>query len=319
MRIQLLPALALALLAIAPGALTGCAGRRAATETPAGEGEAESEAEAEVDLEEHALYTVSGVPEDFTNYVQTLGNVDLIAFGELHYHAVGSRYQLELLEGLATQSRPIALAMEFFEADHQAALDEYLAGAIDEAAFRERTKRDEHYDDSHRPLIEFCKANKIPVIAANAPRPLVTGYRKSGLSYPAYLASLTPEERALMPMSSEPRDDEFKARFMELMGPERGPAFFKSMALWNDAMAESIARFRTKNPEHRVMLVVGVFHVAARLGLIEEFRNRRPSDVTSVLTMIAAEDGPMGFAEENLGEGDVILKVRVPPARGGHP
>ncbi len=315
MRLQFLPALALAYLTFASGALTGCAGRSAPTETPA------DEAEAAVDLEEHALFTGEGDPEKFTNYVQTLADVDLIAFGELHYHAVGSRYQLELLEGLTAQSRPVALAMEFFEADHQAALDEYLAGSIDEATFRERTHRDEKYDDSHRPLIEFCKANKIPVIAANAPRRLVTAYRKSGLSYPEYLASLSAEDRALMPMSSEPRDDAFKERFIELMGPERGPEFFKSMALWNDAMAESVARFRTKNPEHRVMLVVGVFHVAAQLGLIQEFLARRPSDATSVLTMIAIDDGPMEFADEDLGEGDSILKVRVPPASGpgGHP
>ncbi|MCA9720122.1 MAG: ChaN family lipoprotein [Myxococcales bacterium] len=297
------------------GVTSGCAGKTPPkTETPEA-----GETPPAPDPDEHAFYTGAGDPTSLDAYLTELAQVDLIAFGELHYHPIARRYQAALLEGLAAQPRPLALALEFFEADHQAAIDEYLAGAIDEATFRERTGRGERYDDAHRPLVEYCKAHKIPVIAANAPRRLVTAYRKSGLSYPEYLASLSPEDRAYMPLSSEPRDDdEFKERFMALMGPERGPAFYKSMALWNDAMAESVARFRTKHPEHRVLLVVGVFHVAARLGLIREFRIRRPDDAVSVLTM-QQTDGAVEFTEDDEREGDVVLKVREPAREPAEP
>jgi uncharacterized iron-regulated protein len=215
---------------------------------------------------------------------------------------------------MAGQARPVALALEFFEADTQGALDDYLAGRIDEAEFRQRSGRDERYDASHRPLIELCKEAGIPVIAANAPRPLVTAYRKSKLDYSDYLASLTEEERALLPRSSVPPDDEFKRRFMELMGPKRGPSFYRSMALWNDAMAESIAEFRASHSDHRVLLIVGEFHVAAHLGTMKEFVARRPEDRTKVLSMKIARGEPMAFAEDFRGEADLILAVRAPPA-----
>ena len=268
-----------------------------------------------VDPGEHAFFDAAGAPATFDAFVAGVADVEGVAFGEVHFHAVGGRYELALLEGMAAQPRPVALALEFFEADHQAALDAYLAGEIDEATFRQRTGRDAKYDDSHRPLVEFCKQRKIPVIAANAPRRLVTAYRKSGLEYSAYLRGLSDEERGLLPRASVPPDDAFKARFMDLMGPKRGPAFYPAMALWNDAMAESAAGFRAAHPEHRVLLVVGAFHVAGRLGAITQYLARRPDDRVQILVMQATE-GPMVATAEDRGEGDRVLKVRVVEAGG---
>ncbi len=289
-------------------AVSGCKAG-GSTATPSAEG-----APAAVDADEHAFYDGEGRAATLEEFVASVADVDLVGFGELHDHPVGSRVELELLQAMAGQARPVALAMEFFEADTQGALDDYLAGRIDEAEFRQRSGRDERYDASHRPLIELCKEAGIPVIAANAPRPLVTAYRKSKLDYSDYLASLTEEERALLPRSSVPPDDEFKRRFMELMGPKRGPSFYRSMALWNDAMAESIAEFRASHSDHRVLLIVGEFHVAAHLGTMKEFVARRPEDRTKVLSMKIARGEPMAFAEDFRGEADLILAVRAPPA-----
>ena len=270
-----------------------------------------------VDPDAHAFYDAEGHPASFEAFVAGLAEVDFVAFGEFHDHPVASRYELALLEAMAAQPRPVALAMEFFETDMQADLDRYLAGEIDEATFRERTRRNDRYDASHRPLIEFCRRNGIPVLAANAPRRLVRAYRKSGAeSYQAFLASLPPEDRALLPPMAGPRDEAFEARFMEFMGPERGPAFYPSMALWNDAMADSVARFRTEHPDHRVLLVVGGFHVAGHLGTITQYRARRPDDSVRVLLMVAGEGGDLRFSEDDRGEGDLLLKV-VPHEPGG--
>jgi uncharacterized iron-regulated protein len=299
----------LALLILVPG-LGACT--KTATTEPTQTPEP-SESAGPVDPDEHAFFDGEGNPAQLDAFIESLADVDFVGFGEMHYHDVGSRIELAVLEGMAAQERPVALAMEFFEADQQAALDRYLAGEIDEATFREQTKRDDKYDSSHRPLIEFAKQHGIPVIAANAPRRLVTGYRKAGgKDYPGYLAGLSEEDRALMPQSSVPPDDAFKTRFMDLMGSKRGPAFYPSMCLWNDAMAESAAKFRDSHPEHRILLVVGGFHVAAHLGTVTQFQNRRPDDSVKVL-MMAPIEGPMQFSDENRGEGDLVLEVRMPP------
>jgi uncharacterized iron-regulated protein len=261
----------------------------------------------------HAIYDASGAPSTLATFARSCADADVIAFGELHGHPVGSALQLELLEALFTQPRPLALAMEFFEADTQPDIDAYLAGEIDEPTFRSKTKRNDDYPTSHGPLVELCKAKGARVIAANAPRSLVTAYRKSGLDYAAYLETLTAQDRALMPKVSVPPHDEHEARFLKTMGPERGPAFFKSMALWNDAMAESVVRARTAEPlaaqrqgELRVLLIVGTFHVAGRLGTITQIAARSPDASIRVLTM---RDGGTAWRKSDADEGDLVVCV----------
>jgi uncharacterized iron-regulated protein len=294
------------LVALALASAPACAGK-------AKSGEATSPARdaPAVDPEEHAFFAADGGAGSLEAFLVAVAEVDFVAIGELHYHPVGSRVELAVLEGMAAQGRPVALAMEFFERDTQAAVDAYLAGEIDRAALIERTARDERYAATHGPLIDLCKARGIPVIAANAPRPLVTAYRKSGIdAYDAWLATLSDADRALLPRSSVVRDDAFARRFLDFMGPKRGPAFLKSMVLWNDAMAEAAADFRETHPEHRVLLVVGGFHVAGKIGLITSYLERRPGDRAAVLLMDQVEEGPLEFAADDAGEADLLLKVR---------
>ncbi len=231
---------------------------------------------------------------------------DAVFFGELHDDPSCAAIARELLERFVAQPRPVALALEFFEADHQADLDAYLRGDIDEPTFVTRTKRNQGYAATHRPLIELCKAKGLAVIAANAPRRLVKAYRESGSDYDAYLAGLSEADRAFMPPWTRPPDDAHKRRFMATMGGDRGPRFWPSMALWNDAMADSMARHRTAHPEARVLLVVGAFHVAGRLGTVTAYRERRSEDHIAVVTSI---DGGLAFAAGDRGEGDLVVKI----------
>ena len=264
-----------------------------------------------VDPTARAIYDGAGEPSSLEAFVADLDGADLVAFGELHFHPVSAELELALLEALAADERPVILAMEFFEADQQADLDRYLSGEIDEATFRERTHRDERYATSHRPLIEFCKAHGIRVLAANAPRRLVRGFRTSGKPYADYLAGLSAEDRALLPRTYDPQDHEFERRFLEFMGPKRGPAFYPAMALWNEAMAEAMADAREEDPSARVLLVVGGFHVAAHLGTVTSYTRRRPDDRVRVLLMLGAKGTSLELEPDERGEGDLLVKVHA--------
>ena len=238
-----------------------------------------------------ACYGPDGTPTTLARFAEDCRDCDLVAFGELHEHPAARRAELELLTTMLEQPRPVALALEFFERDTQPALDDYIAGRIDEGELRRVTARTDAYDRQHRALVEACKRVGAPVIAANAPRRLVTAYRKQELPYAQWLATLDEADRALMPTTTEPPHDEHERRFMALMGSKRGPAFWKSMALWNDAMAESITRFREGHAQHRVLLVVGAFHVAARLGTVTQYLRWRPDDRGGVAPVIAGTLG----------------------------
>ena len=264
----------------------------------------------------HGLfYGTDGRPAALHEVLLDASGADLVAFGELHGHDVGAAYQFDLLDALYRTGRPLALAMEFFERDTQATLNQYLRGEIDVLQLKTRARQGKAFDRTHGPLIDYCKARGIPVIAANAPRRLVTGYRKSGMEYEEYLASLSKEDRGWLPRSTTTPHDAYRDRFVSFMGEERGAAIFKSQALWDDAMAEAITDFKSIHPNHRVLLVVGGFHVTGGLGTLTKYKQRREQD--SILTLLmdhaARDTDAIAWDSESKGAADYVLVVRPQP------
>lgn len=159
----------------------------------------------------------SGRAITFAQVVDRCRSADVVFFGEQHSDPVCNQLEAQLFAELANIRRPVALAMEFFEADTQAALDAYLTGKLDEQEFRELARQKRAYVLAHRPLIELCRAARVPVIAANAPRELVSEYRKSGLLYPDYRTSLPPEQLRWLPRESAYLTGGYEERFMAIM------------------------------------------------------------------------------------------------------
>ena len=198
------------------------------------------------------------------------------------------------------ERRPdMAVAVEMVHSRHQEVLDEYQSGRMEEATFLERTRQSKAYPTSHRPLVELCKARGAPVIAANAPRPLVRAFRKTEDAYDTFLAGLSEAERASLPRTTTRPDDAYKQRFMDLMGPKRGPSFFRSQALWDDAMAEA----------------VGAFHVGGEGGTLTKIRARRPGDRLLSLVLTPAADDTLAFDPDARGEADAVVMVRLKPRK----
>src|SRR5712691_11144534 len=97
---------------------------------------------------------------------------DIIFVGD--YHALPScqNFAAELLRNLAGRTKPLVLFMEMVFARHQRALDQFLAGEIDENQLRERI----HYDrdwgypwEGYARLLNAAKECGVEIIAADAP------------------------------------------------------------------------------------------------------------------------------------------------------
>jgi uncharacterized iron-regulated protein len=167
----------------------------------------------------------------FKDVVQRCRRADVIVLGEQHGNAICNQLEAQLLYALLDSGRPVTLAMEFFETDTQTSLDAYLAGRLDEPDFLKLSHRHPAYLSTHRPLIELCRAARVPVMAANAPRRLVSAYRKSELTYEEYRAGLDPADRQWLPAQNEYLAGDYRDRFAALMqdhsagtGPASGPA-----------------------------------------------------------------------------------------------
>jgi uncharacterized iron-regulated protein len=308
----------------------------------------------------------TGRPLSFTQLADRCRDADVIFFGEQHSDAVCNQLEAQVLYALLADDRPPALAMEFFEADTQAALDAYLLGRLDEATFRDETRQNRAYVLAHRPLIELCRSGRVPVLAANAPRRLVRDYRRSDLPYEDFRAGLDADERRWLPPENAYLEGPYRDRFFDLMGgmshgdndaseaedeaepapggmppattqPTTMPAdampasampadampdmsamtegFYRAQLLWDETMARSIADYRARYLRRRVMLIVGVFHVADTGGTVAKYRRLRPDDRVITVTYAGTSDGRLAFDPEDRGAGDVIVYGINPPPR----
>jgi uncharacterized iron-regulated protein len=289
----------------------------------------------------------TGTPLTFAEVAARARAADVVLFGEEHNQAVCSQFQAQLFAALYAAGRPLALALEFIEADTQSSLDAYLNGRIAEADFRIQARQKPAYVLSHRPLVEFCKSKHIPVIAANAPRRLVRAYRLSDQLYADFRAAQPPEEQRWLPRRSELTYGDYFARFVEVMdGPVSHtnaaeasgsqPAagnpstsapgsprpedvsytirqIYRSQLLWDDAMAEAVADFRARHPARRVMLLVGRFHVEAAGALTEKLRERRPQDRLLRIIWRATDQTDLALAPDARGIGEVVVHGLRPP------
>ena len=94
----------------------------------------------------------------FDAFLDALARADVVFLGETHIDETTHRVELAVYEGLLVRRKgKVVLAMEMFERDVQPALDGYLAGRIDEAAFLSRARPWKNYRTGYRPLIEKAR------------------------------------------------------------------------------------------------------------------------------------------------------------------
>src|SRR5580698_4567507 len=118
----------------------------------------------------YKIYSVARQKEvSLDDIANDLANADVLFFGEEHNDSTGHYLEYALFKKLSQKYQAkIALSMEMFETDCQNVLDEYLDGFIQEKSLITDARAWHNYKD-YRPLIEWAKTYKIPVVAANAP------------------------------------------------------------------------------------------------------------------------------------------------------
>ncbi len=207
--------------------------------------------------------------------VADMANADVLFFGEEHNDSACHYLENKIFRALHAQySSTITLSMEMFETDGQLGLNEYLAGFIDENRFSRDVRLWSNYKD-YRPMIEFAKQNKIPVIAANPPRRYVSLVSKRGMRA---LDSLSDEAKKLLPpLPYDTLSGRYREKFYEIMKGSPGsnnPNVYYSQNLWDAGMSYSIYQFLKKNKGRKVFHCVGGFHTEEKLGTAAQLQMR---------------------------------------------
>ena len=293
-----------------------------------------------------ALAAESALP-DLTSYVlvhndtraavsvaeaaDVLKDYDVIFIGEAHEHPGNHLAQMQLFRALYDRSPNLTLSMEQFERDVQPVVDNYLAGKIGENPFTRDSRAWANYTTSYRPLIEFAKEHKLPVIAANAPGKAV---RCIGMEGEAFLARMKPEQRAWVAAELHAQEGAYRDKFLGFVGsdashggdgkdntgnPRKAPSeqalkSFAAQVSRDDTMAESIAQHLTKNPGRKVVHTNGSFHSATFLGTVERLQMRMPGLKIAVVNPEYAEKpNDLKVGDKVAKDGTFTLLIRQLP------
>jgi uncharacterized iron-regulated protein len=270
--------------------------------------------------------------------IGTLDGADVLFVGETHNDATGHMIEAELLRRAderysqaAGRKRSLALSLEMFERDVQTIVDEYLGGFITERHFLLSSRPWNNYETDYKPLVEYARAHRLPVIAANAPARYVSRVSAQG---PASLASLSKEARGWLPPLPYPEASAvYATKFNQFMSggaaasqpasaqpsgqspanPHGGAHLLEAQTLRDASMAYAVSEFLKHGRDPLVIQVNGTFHSEERMGVPEQLAYYRKKARAVVVTIIP-DAGRTGFVAASMSAlGDFI--ILTDPAR----
>jgi uncharacterized iron-regulated protein len=268
----------------------------------------------------YRVFDAKGNPASLDKILEAIGQTDVVFLGENHDDATAHALQLQIFKAVIEKygkERKVALSMEMFERDVQTVVNEYLNNLISESHFLLSSRPWNNYKQDYRPLVEIAKEQKLPVIAANAPRRYVNMVSRGGRES---LNALSPEAKKwLAPLPYNQASETYANKFKALMGgsPESNMGINKimdSQSLWDATMAYSIAEFLKENKNSLAVHLNGAFHTENRLGTAEQLLKYRPKAKILVVTIRYEEDFTKfdKTKHENLGDFVILTDTKVP-------
>jgi len=232
----------------------------------------------------------------FSAITAKLKDTRVVYIGETHTRLEDHLLQLRVIRAMYHQNPELAIGMEMFNRVDQPVLDRYLLDhTIDESAFL----RQSHYFSKwsydyryYRDIINFARANRIPIVALNLDKETVSSiYKGKGLD------GLDKEIRASLPPERDLSLPNYRERIISffMMHPQQPGQenkfndFFQAQAIWDETMAETAADYLRRNPEKRLAVVAGRGHVEKADGIPPRLLRRLEVSQTVLLNSESKE------------------------------
>ncbi len=218
----------------------------------------------------------------------------IVYVGENHDNYAHHAVQLEFIKELSKSGMPIAIGMEMFQKPFQSVLDDFINGAIDQKTFLKKTeyfKRWVFDYDLYKPILDYARDNRIPVIALNIEKEIVDQVSKNGID------TLPPDFKAKVPtemdFSDEPYKNRLKKVFMahDSLKEKNFDFFYQSQILWDESMSQSIADYLSAHPDRRMVVLAGSGHLTYGVGIPKRTARRAGLSYAVVLNDAELEKG----------------------------
>ena len=238
----------------------------------------------------------------------------VVLLGEVHDDWEHHRWQLHTLAALYSRKPDLVIGFEMFPRRVQPVLDRWVRGELsveeflDESAWREVWGFDA---ELYLPLFHFARLNRLPMVALNVDRDLVSrvgdeGWdavpsdERAGLSDPApaskgYREFLARVFAVHLPESDEDRLEPSEAAeggdldLDSLLAREDFGRFVQSQQTWDRAMAEALADARTESPDALVVGVIGRGHIDYGYGVPHQLADLGIDGTAKLVPMTASQ------------------------------
>jgi uncharacterized iron-regulated protein len=211
---------------------------------------------------------------DQQRLLQKIQTANVIYLGETHDQLADHQAQLKIVQALQREKPRMAIALEMFQRPYQFALDRYLSGTLSEPELLTQTEYQKRWGfdwSFYAPIFRFAKAKSLPLLALNTPSEMTRKVARSGLE------SLMTEDFKWIPPRSEIdlSSASYRKRMLETYesfhqgkGKSDGfERFFQAQVLWDETMAEAIAQYWLKHPDHQIVVLVGQGHILFGEGI----------------------------------------------------
>jgi uncharacterized iron-regulated protein len=230
--------------------------------------------------------------------VQKLQTARVVYLGETHDRESDREQQLAILQVLFKHNPRQAIGLEMFQRPAQPLLDLYLAGKITAAQLRQQSEFDKRWGykwESYAPILEFAKANRLPVIALNTPTEITRKAAKQGLE------SLTTNEQQYIPPMKDIDRSNLTYQQMILASYQQHAGivsiasksfdrFYTAQLLWDETMAERVADFANRNPDRQIVVIAGSSHIIYGYGIPNRVKRRMTDPKFTHKTVLLSHD-----------------------------
>jgi uncharacterized iron-regulated protein len=219
-------------------------------------------------------------------------NARIVLLGEVHDEADHHHWQLQVLAALHERNRPLVIGVEMLPRGAQPALDRWIAGAFSDAEFLEAVRWKEtwgHDPALYLPAFHFARSHRIPMVALNVERSLVSRVARDGWG-----AVPAGERHGIG--DPAPPVEAYRRSLASIFaahggsggngsggtsagGSDGGPAdvrlerFTQAQLTWDRAMAEAIATAAATRPEATIVGIVGRGHLEHGWGIPHQLRD----------------------------------------------
>lgn len=246
------------------------------------------------------------------NLFARLAEAKVVLLGETHTSAADHRWQTYMLAALHSRKPGMTVGFEMLPRRVQPALDEWTSGHSSEAEFLDRADWDEVWGYDARfylPLFHFTRMNRLPAIAMNVDRSLITrvaleGWQaltdeqRLGLSEPApasdaYRSSLAELYAYKQGLQADGEGGEFahgEADLDEIDSSKAFENFVAAQLTWDRAMAEALADAHRREPDGLVVGIAGRGHLEYGYGIPHQLADLGIENVEVLLPIGSDED-----------------------------